>query len=115
VQLQQVMLNLILNAIEAMSRIDGPRRELTISAHLHRDAGVLVQVRDTGEGFDPGFVDQMFNAFQTTKKGGLGMGLSISRSIVESHYGQIWATANEGPGARFHFTLYNDPDPPDDR
>jgi PAS domain S-box-containing protein len=115
VQLQQAMLNLILNAIEAMSRIDGPRRELTISAHLHRDAGVLVQVRDTGEGFDPGFVDQMFNAFQTTKKGGLGMGLSISRSIVESHYGQIWATANEGPGARFHFTLYNDPDPPDDR
>jgi signal transduction histidine kinase len=77
--------------------------------------GVLVQVRDTGEGFAPGFVDQMFNAFQTTKKGGLGMGLSISGSIVESHDGQLWATANEGPGASFHFTLFNDPYLSEDR
>jgi signal transduction histidine kinase len=72
-------------------------------------------VRDTGEGFAPGFVDQMFNAFQTTKKGGLGMGLSISGSIVESHDGQLWATANEGPGASFHFTLFNDPYLSEDR
>jgi predicted ATPase/C4-dicarboxylate-specific signal transduction histidine kinase len=113
VQLQQVMLNLILNGIEAMNRIDGPRRELIISTQVHRDAGVLVEVRDTGEGFDPGFVDQMFNAFQTTKTGGLGMGLSISRSIVENHYGQLWATANQGPGASFHFTLFNSPRPSD--
>jgi sensor histidine kinase regulating citrate/malate metabolism len=79
VQRQQVRLNLILNRIEAMSRIDVPRRELTISTHVHQDAGIWVQVRDTGEGFDPGFVDQMVNAFQATKKGGLGVGF---RSVV---------------------------------
>jgi predicted ATPase/C4-dicarboxylate-specific signal transduction histidine kinase len=110
VQLQQVMLNLILNAIEAMSRVEGRRRELTISTKLHGDAGVLVKVQDTGEGLDPQFVDQIFNAFQTTKKGGLGMGLSISRSIVENHSGQLWVTANDGPGATFQFTLLNRPD-----
>jgi signal transduction histidine kinase len=115
VQLQQVMLNLILNGIEAMNRIDGPRRELIISAQVHQDEGVLVGVSDTGEGFDPGFADQMFNAFQTTKTGGLGMGLSISRSIVEHHYGRLWATANEGPGASFYFTLFSSPPLPDSR
>jgi C4-dicarboxylate-specific signal transduction histidine kinase len=115
VQLQQVMLNLILNGIEAMNRIDGPRRELIISAQVHQDEGVLVGVSDTGEGFDPGFADQMFNAFQTTKTGGLGMGLSISRSIVEHHYGRLWATANEGPGASFYFTLFSSPSLSDSR
>ena len=98
-----------------MNRIDVPCRDLTVSTHVHQDAGVLVQVRDIGEGFDPGFVDQMFNAFQTTKKRGLGMGLSISRSIVENHHGHLWATGNEGPGAGFHFTHFNDPYPSEDR
>jgi len=107
VQLQQVMLNLILNGIEAMSRVEGRRRELMISTQIHGEAGVLVKVQDTGEGLDPQLVDQIFNAFQTTKTGGLGMGLSISRSIVENHDGQLWATANDGPGATFEFTLFN--------
>jgi PAS domain S-box-containing protein len=107
VQLQQVMLNLILNGIEAMSRVEGRRRELIISTQIHEDAGVLVKVQDTGEGLDPQLVDQIFNAFQTTKTGGLGMGLSISRSIVENHDGQLWATPNDGPGATFQFTLFN--------
>jgi signal transduction histidine kinase len=66
---------------------------------------VLVTVRDTGPGLDPGSLDKVCAAFHTTKPGGLGMGLSISRSIVESHNEQLWVTANEGPGAAFHFTL----------
>ena len=66
-----------------------------------------MKVQDTGEGLDPQFVDQIFNAFQTTKMGGLGMGLSISRSIVENHDGRLWATVNDGPGATFQFTLLN--------
>jgi PAS domain S-box-containing protein len=107
VQLQQVMLNLILNGIEAMNRVEGRHRELMISTQIHEDAGVLVKVQDTGEGLDPELVDQIFSAFQTTKTGGLGMGLSISRSIVENHDGQLWATANDGPGATFQFTLFN--------
>jgi signal transduction histidine kinase len=77
-----------------------------ILAQLHGEAGVLVKVQDTGEGLDPQLVDQIFNAFETTKSGGLGMGLSIRRSIVENHDGQLWATAN-GPGATFEFTLFN--------
>ncbi len=107
VQLQQVMLNLILNGIEAMAKVEGRDRQLLISTQIHGEAGVLVRVRDTGEGLDPRLGDQIFNAFQTTKTGGLGMGLSISRSIVENHYGRLWATANEGPGATFQFTLFN--------
>jgi predicted ATPase/signal transduction histidine kinase/GAF domain-containing protein len=107
VQLQQVMLNLILNGIEAMSRVEGRSRELMISTQVHGEGGVLVKVQDTGEGLDPQLIDQIFNAFQTTKTGGLGMGLSISRSIVENHDGKLWATANDGPGATFQFTLLN--------
>ena len=97
-----------------MSRIDVPCRELTVSTHAHQDAGVLVQVRDIGEGFDPGF-DQMFNAFQTTKKRGLGWGFrSVARSWKIT-MDQLWATGNEGPGAGFHFTHFNDPYPSEDR
>jgi hypothetical protein len=109
VQLQQVMLNLVLNAIEAMSKVEGRRRELVISTEVFGEVGVLVRVQDTGEGIDPQIVDRIFNAFHTTKAGGLGMGLSISRSIVENHYGQLWATSNEGPGTTFQFTLLNHP------
>jgi PAS domain S-box-containing protein len=105
VQLQQVVLNLILNAIEAMIMVEDRPRELVIRTRVHEQTSVLVTVRDTGPGLDPGSLDKVFAAFHTTKPGGLGMGLSISRSIVESHYGRLWVTANEGPGAAFHFTL----------
>jgi C4-dicarboxylate-specific signal transduction histidine kinase len=105
VQSQQVMLNLILNAIEAMIVVEDRPRELVIRTQVHEQTRVLVTVRDTGPGLDPGSLDKVFAAFHTTKPGGLGMGLSISRSIVETHHGRLWVTANEGPGATFQFTL----------
>jgi PAS domain S-box-containing protein len=104
VQLQQVVLNLLINAIEAMSEmIKGPR-ELLISTTV-TDPGVLVAVRDTGPGLTPGSVERLFEAFYTTKSGGLGMGLSICCSIIEAHRGRLWATANVSRGAIFQFTL----------
>jgi PAS domain S-box-containing protein len=105
VQLQQVMLNLILNAIEAMSAVEGRPRELTVGTRVPDETGVLVTVRDSGIGLDPESLEKVFAAFHTTKPGGLGMGLSISRSIVENHSGRLWATANDGPGTTFQFTL----------
>jgi PAS domain S-box-containing protein len=101
VQLQQVFMNLILNAIEAMKDSGG---ELTVKSQL-RDAQLQFSVSDTGVGLPTEEVDQIFSAFFTTKPQGSGMGLAISRSIVESHGGQLWATANDGRGATFHFTL----------
>jgi signal transduction histidine kinase len=103
VQLQQVLMNLMLNAIEAMSGTDG-NGELTIRSR-REDAQVLVSVSDTGVGLPADKLDQIFNSFFTTKPAGTGMGLSISRSIVESHGGRLWAANNNGRGAIFHFTL----------
>jgi PAS domain S-box-containing protein len=108
VQLQQVLLNLILNAMEAMSTVEGRPRELTIGTRVHQKIEVLVTVRDSGIGLDPETMEKVFAPFHTTKPGGLGMGLSISRSIVENHSGRLWATANNGPGATFQFTLSAD-------
>ncbi|MGB8169699.1 MAG: PAS domain-containing protein [Chthoniobacteraceae bacterium] len=108
VQLQQVMLNLILNGIEAMSGVEGRPHELLIGTQRLEEAEVLVTVRDCGTGLDPANIEQLFAAFHTTKPGGLGMGLSISRSIVEGHNGRLWATTNDGPGATFQFTLSPD-------
>ncbi|MEO8353472.1 MAG: ATP-binding protein, partial [Chthoniobacteraceae bacterium] len=105
VQLQQVMINLILNGIEAMNTVEDRTRELIIGTQLQEPGEVLVTVRDSGTGLDPAGIEQIFAAFHTTKPGGLGMGLSISRSIVENHSGRLWVTANDGPGATFHFTL----------
>jgi len=105
VQLQQVMLNLILNAIDAMAAVEGRARDLVIQTRSREEGGVLVTVRDSGPGLDPAARDRIFTAFHTTKAGGLGMGLSISRSIVENHSGRLWATGHDGPGASFHFTL----------
>jgi PAS domain S-box-containing protein len=103
VQLQQVLMNLMLNGIEAMKDL-GPPGALTI--HSRRESGELViSVSDTGVGLTPEHSDQIFNAFFTTKPQGTGMGLTISRSIVESHGGRLWATANPERGATFHFTL----------
>ena len=105
VQVQQVAMNLILNGIEAMRAVEDRERELVIRTQRHEGDQVLVAVQDSGSGLDPGNVERIFDAFHTTKPGGMGMGLSISRSIVESHGGRLWATANDGPGATFQFTL----------
>jgi signal transduction histidine kinase len=105
VQVQQVAMNLILNGIEAMRVVEERGRDLVIRTHRHEGDQVLVAVQDSGIGLDPGNVERIFDAFHTTKPGGMGMGLSISRSIVESHGGRLWASANNGPGATFQFTL----------
>jgi C4-dicarboxylate-specific signal transduction histidine kinase len=105
VQVQQVVMNLILNGIEAMRAVEDRERELVIRTLRSDGDRVLVAVRDSGIGFDPGNVERIFDAFHTTKPGGMGMGLSISRSIVENHGGRLWATPNDGPGATFQFTL----------
>jgi len=104
VQLQQVMINLILNAIEAMSGVREGDRELLISTRNEPD-GVSVEVRDSGPGFAPVDPDRVFEAFYTTKPGGLGLGLSICRSIIEAHNGRLWASANLPRGASFQFAL----------
>jgi PAS domain S-box-containing protein len=105
VQLQQVMLNLILNAIEAMAAVEGRSRDLVIQTQSREEGELLVTVRDSGIGLDSVSMEQAFTAFHTTKPAGLGMGLSISRSIVENHSGRLWVTTHDGPGASFHFTL----------
>jgi NO-binding membrane sensor protein with MHYT domain len=103
VQLQQVLINLIMNSIDAMRTHTDRPRELLIKSAKHSD-GVLVQVRDSGPGIDPGQVDRIFEPFSTTKAEGIGMGLSISRSIIESHGGRLWAVAVP-KGALFEFTV----------
>ena len=105
VQLQQVVLNLVVNAIEAMSGMHEGRRELLIGTAKSSSDNVLVTVRDTGPGLAPESLERLFEAFYTTKPDGLGMGLSICRSIVEGHQGRLWATANKPHGAVFQFTL----------
>jgi len=104
VQLQQVMMNLIMNSIDAMRNVDGTR-ELAIICRLAENEEILVSVTDSGIGLPPQQADQIFNAFFTTKLNGTGMGLRISRSIVESHGGRLWADGNSSRGASFHFTL----------
>jgi PAS domain S-box-containing protein len=105
VQLQQVALNLILNAIEAMSSVEAGPRELLISTEQTQENGVLVTVRDSGLGIDPEHVERVFEAFYTTKTSGVGMGLSICRSIIGAHGGRLWADTNEPRGAVFRFAL----------
>jgi signal transduction histidine kinase len=105
VQLQQVILNLIMNAIEAMSGVDEGTRELIISTRKAEPDSVLVGVRDSGPGLAPATLERVFDAFYTTKSAGLGMGLSICRTIIEAHGGRLWATANIPHGATFQFTL----------
>jgi signal transduction histidine kinase len=106
VQLQQVLMNLMLNAIEAMREAPG---ELTIKSE-QSNGQILVSVSDTGVGLPPGKTGELFNAFFTTKPDGTGMGLAISRSIIEAHAGRLWAAANPGRGATFHFTLPTQPE-----
>jgi C4-dicarboxylate-specific signal transduction histidine kinase len=105
VQLQQVILNLVLNGIEAMNRSPQGPRVLTVSAARDESKGALVTVADTGAGLAPDNLDRIFSAFYTTKPEGMGMGLAISRSIVEAHGGRIWASPNSPRGAVFQFVL----------
>jgi signal transduction histidine kinase len=105
VQLQQVILNLIINAVEAMSGVSEGSRELLIGTGKDASSGVLVAVQDSGPGLNPENFDRLFDAFYTTKPGGMGMGLSICRSIVEAHGGRLWASRTAGPGATVQFTL----------
>jgi signal transduction histidine kinase len=104
VQLQQVFMNLMLNGIEAMKDM-GTVGELTIGSQQGDSSQLLISVGDTGAGLQPQQVEQVFNAFYTTKAQGTGMGLPISRSIIESHGGRLWASPNPGRGATFQFTL----------
>jgi two-component system sensor kinase FixL len=103
VQIQQVLVNLIRNAVDAMA--DSPRRELTISSQRLENGSVQVSVTDTGSGINDDFRERLFQPFMTTKAEGMGVGLSISRSIIEAHGGRIWADANPKGGTIFHFTL----------
>ena len=105
IQLQQVMLNLILNAVEAMSELRERSRELLIKTEQDGPGGVLVAVQDSGPGLKPESMDRLFDAFYTTKPGGMGMGLSICRSIIEARGGRLGATANIPQGATFRFNL----------
>ena len=105
IQLQQVILNLLRNASEAMAEVNDRPRQLVVRTERDSDLGVRVSVRDAGVGLDRQSLDKLFDAFYTTKPGGMGIGLSVSRSIIESHHGRLWAEPNDGPGATFAFTL----------
>jgi len=109
VQLQQVTLNLLLNASDAMSGVDDRPRQLLIRTEREAGDRVRLSVRDAGVGFDQQNVDRLFEAFYTTKTSGMGIGLSVSRSIIESHHGRLWAAPNEGPGATFSFSIPREP------
>ena len=110
IQLQQVMLNLILNAVEAMSESSEIRRELLIRTERDNTGGVVVSVQDSGPGLKTESSDRLFDAFYTTKPDGMGMGLSICRSIIEEHGGRVWATPSLPQGVVFHFTLPRHPE-----
>jgi len=105
VQLQQVMLNLILNAIEAMTSVDDDARELVIRTRSSLAEGVLVEVNDSGPGVAAGDRERIFESFYTTKGGGLGIGLSICRSVIDAHAGRLWVEARQPRGAGFRLTL----------
>jgi PAS domain S-box-containing protein len=105
VQLQQVMLNLVMNGLEAMSSVSERARDLVITTGNTDPDQVQVTVEDSGTGLDPNAIERIFTPFYTTKPAGMGMGLSISRSILQQHGGRLWAAPNDGPGTSFHFTL----------
>ena len=105
VQLQQVILNLLRNASDAMSSIDDRPRQLLIRTEQDAEGGVRLSVQDAGRGLEPESMNRLFEAFYTTKSDGMGMGLSVSRSIIENHQGRLWATPNDGPGVTFSFWI----------
>ncbi|MCM3874470.1 MAG: PAS domain-containing protein [Pyrinomonadaceae bacterium] len=105
VQLQQVILNLLRNGSDAMSNVDDRHREILFKTEVEEGNSVRLSVRDAGVGFEPQTLDRLFQSFYTTKSDGMGIGLSVSRSIIENHRGRLWATANDGPGVTFSFSL----------
>jgi signal transduction histidine kinase len=105
VQLQQVILNLIMNASDAMGGVQDRPKELLVQTGFEEGGEVRLLVRDTGIGFEPAAADRLFEAFYTTKSGGMGIGLSVSRSIIDRHHGRLWAVPNEGYGATFAFCI----------
>ena len=105
IQLQQVILNLVMNGIEAMDTVTDRPREILIRSCEHESDQLLIAVQDSGVGIDSQNLGKIFDAFYTTKPQGMGMGLAISRSIVENHGGRLWAVPNDSPGATFQFTL----------
>ena len=105
IQLQQVVLNLVMNAMEALSEVDAKQKEIVIGSSMQSENAILVAVQDSGTGLNPQTVGRLFEPFFTTKAHGIGLGLSISRSIVEAHEGRLWATPNPDGGAVFQFTL----------
>jgi PAS domain S-box-containing protein len=105
IQLQQVILNLVQNASDAMGHISGRQRQLVIKTERDADDGVRLSVQDSGAGIDPETIDKVFQPFYTTKSDGMGIGLSVSRSIIDRHNGRLWATRNNGPGATFSFSI----------
>ena len=105
VQLQQVLLNLVMNGVEAMKTVEERPRDLVIRTQNDEADQVRVTVQDSGVGLDPQSIERIFDAFYTTKEGGMGMGLPISRSIIQNHGGRLWAVANDGPGTTFQFTV----------
>ena len=105
VQLQQVILNLVRNASDAMSGVDDRQRQMLIRTEPDEGGQVRLSVQDAGVGFDPQGMDRLFDSFYTTKNDGMGIGLSVSRSIIASHHGRLWATLHEGPGATFSFSI----------
>jgi PAS domain S-box-containing protein len=109
VQLQQVILNLLRNASDAMNTVHDRSRELLIRTERNEGDRVLLSVKDAGIGFDPQTADRLFETFYTTKNDGMGVGLCVSRSIIESHQGRLWATLNDGPGATFSFSIPRGP------
>jgi signal transduction histidine kinase len=105
IQLQQVIVNLVRNASDAMSTVDDQPRQLTIRTGRDENDRVQLSVQDAGTGFESENVSRLFEAFYTTKSDGMGIGLSVSRSIIENHQGRLWATSNDGPGSTFSFSI----------
>jgi PAS domain S-box-containing protein len=111
IQLQQVVLNLLRNALDAMNTVHDRTRDLLITTEREEDDSVRLSVKDTGVGFAPHIMNKLFDPFYSTKDAGMGVGLAVSRSIIENHYGRLWAALNDGPGATFSFSVPGRPPP----
>jgi signal transduction histidine kinase len=110
IQLQQVILNLLRNASDAMKTVDDRPRELLVRTEREEGDRARLSVKDVGVGFEPQAANKLFEAFYTTKDDGMGIGLHVSRAIIEAHHGHLWAIANDGPGATFSFAIPGTPE-----